>query len=129
MEPSHLDGHQRLLVVGHGDEPEALALVGLQVSDHLDVLNGPEGPEELPEDVLLGLGREVVDEDAPAGAVGGGHAGEEGASGQEVPGQGGVPGAGVSGRGGGARVGEAAFTGAPGHSDLGLVPYGAAAGV
>jgi hypothetical protein len=33
-----LDGHETLVVVGHGDEAEALALVGLQVADDLDVL-------------------------------------------------------------------------------------------
>lgn len=35
-----LDGDQALVVVGHGDEPEAFALVGLQVADHFDVLHG-----------------------------------------------------------------------------------------
>ena len=33
-----LDGDQALVVVGHGHEAEALALVCLQVSDHLHVL-------------------------------------------------------------------------------------------
>ena len=33
-----LDRHETLVVVGHGDEAEALTLVRLQVSDHLDVL-------------------------------------------------------------------------------------------
>ena len=33
-----LDRHETLVVVGHRDEAEALALVRLQVSDHLDVL-------------------------------------------------------------------------------------------
>ncbi len=32
-----LYGHQRLLVIGHRDEAEALALVSLQVTDHLKV--------------------------------------------------------------------------------------------
>ena len=33
-----LDRHETLVVVGHCDEAEALALVRLQVSNHLDVL-------------------------------------------------------------------------------------------
>ena len=33
-----LDRHETLVVVGHCNEAEALALVRLQVSDHLDVL-------------------------------------------------------------------------------------------
>ena len=33
-----LDGDQALVVVGHGHEPETLALVCLQVSNHLHVL-------------------------------------------------------------------------------------------
>jgi hypothetical protein len=40
---------------------------------YLDVLDSSEGSEELPEDVLLGLRGEVVDENAPAGPVGGRH--------------------------------------------------------
>ena len=70
-----LDGHQALVVVGHGDEAEALALVGLQVADHLDVLDGAEGAEQLPQDVLLRLRGQVVDEDTPAAAVHGGGGG------------------------------------------------------
>lgn len=65
-----LDGHHGLVVVGHGDEAVALALVGLQVADDLDALHGAEGPEQLPQHVLLGLGRQVVHEDAPLGAHG-----------------------------------------------------------
>lgn len=61
-----LDGHQRLLVVGHGDEAEAFAFVRLQVAYHLDALHGAERAEQLPKQRLLRVGREVVDEDAPA---------------------------------------------------------------
>lgn len=64
-----LNGDHGLVVVGHGDKAEALALVGLQVADHLDALHGAEGPEQLPQYVLLCLGRQVVHEDAPARAV------------------------------------------------------------
>jgi hypothetical protein len=64
-----LDCDDGLVVVGHGDEAEALALVGLQVADHLDALHGAERAEQLPQHVLLGLGRQVVDKDAPTGAV------------------------------------------------------------
>ena len=35
-------------------------------------LDSPEGSKELPENVLLGVGSQVVDEDAPAAAVHGG---------------------------------------------------------
>ena len=61
------DGHGRLLVVRHGDEAEALALVGVEVSDHLDVGYGAEGAEHLPQEALVGVLAQVVDEDAPAG--------------------------------------------------------------
>ena len=64
-----LDGDQRLLVVRHRHEAEALALLRRKVTYHLDVLHGAEGAEELPEHVLLGLGRQVVDEEAPARAA------------------------------------------------------------
>lgn len=61
------DGHGRLLVVRHGNEAEALALVGVEVADHLHVGDGAEGAEHLPEDALVGVLAQVVDEDAPAG--------------------------------------------------------------
>lgn len=64
-----LYGHHRLLVIGHRHKAEALALVRLQVAYDLDRLDGAERPKQLPEHVLLGLGREVVHKDAPAGAV------------------------------------------------------------
>ena len=61
------DSHGRLLVVRHGDEAEALALVGVEVTDHLDVGDGAEGTEHLPKDALVCILAQVVDEDAPAG--------------------------------------------------------------
>lgn len=61
------DGHGRLLVVRHGNEAEALALVGVEISDHLDVSDSTEGAEHLPQDALIGILAQVVDEDAPAG--------------------------------------------------------------
>lgn len=64
-----LYGHHRLLVIGHRHKAEALAFVRLQVAYDLDRLDGTERPEQLPQHVLLGLGREIVHEDAPAGAV------------------------------------------------------------
>ena len=91
-----LDRDQALVVVCHGDEAESLALVRLQIADDLDVLNGAEGAKELPEDVLLGIGSEVVHEDAPAAAVHGG-CGRRGGSGlqegisrQQISSQGGI---------------------------------------
>ena len=56
------------------------------VDTHLDILDRSEGSKELPEDVLLSLGRQVVDEDAPARAVGG-HARQQGVTRQQVPSQ------------------------------------------
>jgi len=64
-----LYGYHRLLIVGHRHEAEALALVRLQVTYDLDRLDGAERPKQLPEHVLLGFGRKIVHEDAPAGAV------------------------------------------------------------
>ena len=87
----NLNGNKSLLVVGHGYEAKALALVCLQVSDHLrkvmskssfkrkvqnkqgqkllichlDVLDCPKRPKELPENVLLRLRGEIVHKDAP----------------------------------------------------------------
>lgn len=60
------DGHGRVLVVGHGDEAEALALVGVEVADHFDICDGAKGTEHLPEDGFVRLLAKVVDEDAPA---------------------------------------------------------------
>ncbi len=60
------DGHGRFVVVRHGDEAEPLALVGVEVADHLDVVNGTERSKELPQDALVRVRRQVVDEDAPA---------------------------------------------------------------
>lgn len=64
-----LNGDQALVVVCHGDEAEAFALVGLQVADHFDILDSSEWPEQLPQDVLLRLRRQVVDEQTPTAAV------------------------------------------------------------
>lgn len=68
------DGHGRVLVVGHGDEAEALALVGVEVADHFDICDGAKGAEHLPEDGFVRLLAKVVDEDAPAVAGAGGDA-------------------------------------------------------
>ena len=62
------DGHGRLVIVGHGDEAKALALVGGKVADDLDIGDCPEGPEQLPQHTLIRLRRQVVHEDAPASA-------------------------------------------------------------
>jgi len=62
------DGHGRLVVICHGDEAEAFALVGVEVADHLDVVDRAEGPEQLPQHALIRVWRQVVHEDAPASA-------------------------------------------------------------
>lgn len=85
------DGHGGLVVVGHGDKAKALTFVGGEVADDLDVGDGAEGPEELPQDALVGLGGEVVYKDAPAGS---GRTGEvyPGQAGHAVNGDGGESG-------------------------------------
>lgn len=60
------DGHGRLVIVSHSHEAEAFALVCVEVADDLDVRDGAERPKHLPEDALVRVGRQVVDEDAPA---------------------------------------------------------------
>lgn len=60
------DGHGCFVVVCHGDETEPLALVGVEVADHLDIVDGTKWSEELPQDTLVRVWGEVVDEDAPA---------------------------------------------------------------
>jgi hypothetical protein len=93
-----LDGHETLVIVGHRDEAEALALVCLEVADHLDVLHSAEWAEELPEDVLLSVRSEVVHKDAPAAAVHGGCCRglgsglQQGVSCQEISSKWGIPG-------------------------------------
>lgn len=62
------DGHGRLIVVRHGDEAEPFALVGVEVSDHLDVVDRAEGPKQLPQHTFIRVWRQIVDEDAPASA-------------------------------------------------------------
>lgn len=61
------NGHGRLLVISHGNEAEALALVGVEVSNHLDIGDGAKGAKHLPQDALVSILAQVVDEDAPAG--------------------------------------------------------------
>lgn len=60
------DGHSRLVVVGHGDEAEAFALVRVEVTDHLHVRHGTKRPEHLPQDALIRIRSQIVDKDAPA---------------------------------------------------------------
>ncbi len=43
----------------------------MRVADDLDRLDGAEGPEQLPEDGLVGLGTQVIYKDAPARVVDG----------------------------------------------------------
>lgn len=64
------NGHSRLIVVGHGDEAKALAFVGSEVTDDLDIGDCTERPKQLPQNTLISLRREVVDKDAPAGTSG-----------------------------------------------------------
>lgn len=81
------DSHGGFVIVGHGDKAEALTFVGGEVADDLDVGDGAEGPEELPQDALVRLGGEVVDKDAPAGSGGSGEV-DPGQAGHAVDGNG-----------------------------------------
>lgn len=69
-----VDGGHGLVVVGHGHEPEALALVGLHVADHFDTLHGSERSEQLPQKTLVALGSQIIHEYTPAGVVDGAEA-------------------------------------------------------
>lgn len=62
------NSHGGFVVVGHGDEAEALTFVGGEVTNHLDVGYGAERPKELPQDALVRLRGQVVHKDAPAGS-------------------------------------------------------------
>lgn len=85
------NGHGRLVVIRHGDEAEPFALVGVEVTDHFDVVHGTKGPEQLPQHALVWIWGQVVDEDAPASACVAGdvHAHQ---TGHAVDGNGGEPG-------------------------------------
>lgn len=60
-----LNRQQCFVVNGHGDEAKSATLVGLRVTDHFHALHGPERAEQLPQHILLRLGREVVHEQTP----------------------------------------------------------------
>lgn len=64
-----LYSHQSLIIIRHGDETEPLALVGLEISDHLDRLDCSERTEQLPQKILFSVRRQVVDENAPSRAA------------------------------------------------------------
>jgi len=61
-----VDRHGGLLVVRHGDEAEAFALVGVEISNHFHVDDGAERPEHLPQNGLVCVLAQVIDEDTPA---------------------------------------------------------------
>lgn len=63
-----LYGYHSLVVVGHGHEAETLALARLQVANHFHRLHCSEGAEELPEHILLGFGRQIINKDTPSGS-------------------------------------------------------------
>lgn len=85
------DGHGRLVVIRHGDKAKTFAFVGVEVTDHLDIVDCAKGPEQLPEHTLVRIWRQVVHEDAPTGArvPGDVHADQ---AGHAVNGDGGEPG-------------------------------------
>lgn len=60
-----VDRHGGLLIVCHGDKAEAFALVGVEISDHFDVDDGTERSKHLPQDGLICILTQVIDEDAP----------------------------------------------------------------
>lgn len=59
-------GHGGLFIVCHGHKAKAFALVGVEVANHFHIGNGAKRAEHLPEDPLIGILAQVVDEDAPA---------------------------------------------------------------
>ena len=60
---------QCLLIVAHRHKSEPLALLRREVAHHLDVAHGAERPEQLPESLVVGVWRQVVDKQAPATAA------------------------------------------------------------
>lgn len=60
-----VDRHGGLLIVGHGHEAEAFALVGVEISDHFNVDNSTERSKHLPQDGFVCILTQVIDEDAP----------------------------------------------------------------
>lgn len=60
-----VDRHGGLLVVGHGDEAEAFALISVEISDHFHVDDSAKWPEHLPQDGLVRVLTQIIDEDAP----------------------------------------------------------------
>lgn len=59
------DGHGRLFVIGHCDEAEASAFVGVEVADDFDVGDCPERAEHLPQKAFVAILTQVVNENAP----------------------------------------------------------------
>lgn len=64
-----LNSYDCFVVVGHGNEAESFAFVSLEVSDYFDVLDGAEGTEQLPQDILFRLRRKIVYKYTPPGAI------------------------------------------------------------
>ena len=60
-----LNGDEGFVVVGHGDKPKSFALVCLQIANDFDALNGTKRAEQLPQDALFGVRRQVIDKNAP----------------------------------------------------------------
>lgn len=64
-----LDGDQCFVVVRHGHESKAFAFIGLQVADHFHGLNGAERTKQLPQQVLLRVRSQIVNEQTPSSSV------------------------------------------------------------
>lgn len=62
------NGHSGLIVISHGNKTKSFALVCVEVANDLDVCDGAKWAKHLPEDALICVRSQVVDEDAPAGA-------------------------------------------------------------
>lgn len=80
-----IDSDKSVLVIGHRYEAVAFALLSLEIANDLDAGDGAVGSKQLPQNVLVSSGGEVVDEDADAEAWGLadgglGHRGRSGAS-------------------------------------------------
>ncbi len=65
-----VDGHGSLFIVCHGDKAKTFAFVGVEISDNFYIDNSAKRPEHLPQDGLICILTQIVDENAPtAGRV------------------------------------------------------------
>lgn len=59
-------GHRGVFIVCHCHKAKAFTLVGVEVTDDFHISHRAKGAKHLPEDSLIGILAQVVDEDTPA---------------------------------------------------------------